>query len=887
MLDAFFLVSNKLIIFAYGNCKKDLLHYKLLFQIFPSENESLFCYVKLLSSISLLYFRSWNVGGAMGMFWVHMLLLLYRLCMCNGDYCFLVSNNVNFMKKQIKVSVAEAHTFAHHNISIPLLLQLFILLYVWCKADMSYSILSSVKDNACHADKIIFRSMFKHALPGKLYEENCRFSCYGFQLLFTIVITSWIGVMLLLAGDIHPNPGPSTVSSVSSVTHLSSSSSAAFNFSNLSNHLSFVHYNVQSIVSKLDLLASELYEFDILAFSETWLNPTISVDELYMQSFSNPDRKDRVGDSHGGVLIYVKESVYHKRRADLEPKGIECIWIELVLKHKHILFGLFYRPPNSDSVYYSTIEDSIHLAVDTGVSDIIVTGDFNFNMLNPQTARKISSFCDQFSFHQMIKDPTHFTENSSSLIDLVLVSDENHVIHCGVGDPFLQQELRYHCPVFGVFNFSKPKRKSFKRHIWRYHQGDYNLLRQRAATTDWTALQDPDINVYAKNILNELVSITETCIPNKTVTIRPSDPPWITSTIKRYIRKRKRAYRKAKRTKLPSHWNKFKQLRNKVVSLIRESKKALNATLAEKLKSDNLSSKQWWAILKSIISPNTKSSTPPLEKDGVVYADDTEKANVLNDFFRDQTSLDERNAVLPQILPYPVEETLSSITLTPNEVEFILKSLPVGKAPGPDGISNRIIRELAVEISLPICSLFNQSLHNGEVPDCFKEANVSPIFKGGDPTVVSNHRPISLLSNLDKSLERLVFKYLYNHFLDNNILSSFQSGFTPGDSTVNQLTYLYNTFCHALDSGKEVRVVFCDISKAFDRVWHAGLIHKLKAAGISGKLLKWFVSYLENRKQRVVLPGAQSHWNFIQAGVPQGSILGPLLFLLYINDIVP
>lgn len=131
-----------------------------------------------------------------------------------------------------------------------------------------------------------------------------------------------------------------------------------------------------------------------------------------------------------------------------------------------------------------------------------------------------------------------------------------------------------------------------------------------------------------------------------------------------------------------------------------------------------------------------------------------------------------------------------------------------------------------------------------------------------------------------------MFKYLYNHFLDNNILSSFQSGFTPGDSTVNQLTYLYNTFCHALDSGKEVRVVFCDISKAFDRVWHAGLIHKLKAAGISGKLLKWFVSYLENRKQRVVLPVAQSNWNFIHAGVPQGSILGPLLFLLYINDIV-
>ena len=158
--------------------------------------------------------------------------------------------------------------------------------------------------------------------------------------------------------------------------------------------------------------------------------------------------------------------------------------------------------------------------------------------------------------------------------------------------------------------------------------------------------------------------------------------------------------------------------------------------------------------------------------------------------------------------------------------------------------------------------------------------------KKGDLSIVSNYRPISLLNSESKLFERLVFKYLFNHLQDNNLLSSLQSGFIPGDSTVNQLTFLYNTFCQALDSGKEVRAVFCDISKAFDRVWHSGLLYKLQAAGVTGDVLNWFKSYLSDRKQRVVLPSTVSEWTFIRAGVPQGSILGPLLFLVYINDIV-
>ena len=132
-------------------------------------------------------------------------------------------------------------------------------------------------------------------------------------------------------------------------------------------------------------------------------------------------------------------------------RGVESIWIELSLKHKHILFGVFYRPAYSEAVIFSAIEDSINLAVDSGVNDIIITGNFNLNMQNVQSARKITSLCEQLSLVQSIEEPTHFTETSSSLIDLLLVTNNEHLILSGVGDPFLHQDIRYHCPVFWSF----------------------------------------------------------------------------------------------------------------------------------------------------------------------------------------------------------------------------------------------------------------------------------------------------------------------------------------------------------------------------------------------------------------------------------------------------
>ena len=263
------------------------------------------------------------------------------------------------------------------------------------------------------------------------------------------------------------------------------------------------------------------------------------------------------------------------------------------------------------SLYKSLTENSLHLAVDTDISDIVVTGDLNLNVLNPLTSRKINSFCTQFSLYQTIHQPTHFTEHSSSLIDILIVSNKKHLILSGVGDPFLNQEIRYHCPIYGIFKFSKPKVKFFLRHICNYEQGNYVLLREKASTLDWNSLEDNNIDVFADNVNTVINSLASECIPNKHVRIEHLDPPWITFALKRYLYVNVSALIRAKRTNLDFHWISFLQIGNRVIKMICDLKQLHYDKIIEKLRSNTLSTMDWWSTLKTFIIPCTKSSIPP------------------------------------------------------------------------------------------------------------------------------------------------------------------------------------------------------------------------------------------------------------------------------------
>ena len=261
------------------------------------------------------------------------------------------------------------------------------------------------------------------------------------------------------------------------------------------------------------------------------------------------------------------------------------------------------------------------------------------------------------------------------------------------------------------------------------------------------------------------------------------------------------------------------------------------------------------------------------------------KAKLFNDFFSKQCTPIFNSSVLPTI-NFLTDKRIDDISIQSDEIIRLIRNLNPNKATGSDGISGQMLLLCDDSVGLPLKIIFQNILETSTYPDMWKLANITPIFKKGNKQLIKNYRPISLLPICGKMFEKTIFNKLYSYLETNNLITKNQSGFRPGDSTTNQLLYLVNEIHEAFENPKslEVRAVFLDISKAFDKVWHDGLIFKLKQNGISGSLLKLFENYLLNRKQRVVLNGTYSDYSIMNLEYLKAQFLA-LLFLIYINDL--
>ena len=430
------------------------------------------------------------------------------------------------------------------------------------------------------------------------------------------------------------------------------------------------------------------------------------------------------------------------------------------------------------------------------------------------------------------------------------------------------------------------KVQPIERLIWQYKHANFEGLNYALQNANWEiCFEQPDVYFACSKWNETFLNLAREYIPNKVIKIMTDDKPWYNSELRRLSGKKKNLHRKAKRINSPADWNNFRMIRNLYTGKIRETISKYKAELALKL-NEGLSTnpKSWWHITRQFMGKKKYTNIPVMQCGDRILTENYDKAEEFNKAFLKFATIDTSNASLPDIA-YKTNSRLNSTNITQAETLDILKSLDTSKATGPDGISCKMLKETADSTAPSFTRLLQLSLSTAKVPSYWKQANVLPIFKKGDQSDFGNYRPVSLLNISSKVCEKIIFKHLFNYCRDNDIISMHQSGFTPGDSTVHQLVYLYNTFCKALNDKKDVRIVFCDQSKAFDRVWHQGLLYKLECIGVTGDLLRWFQSYLHNREQRVIIHGSSSQWGKIPAGVPQGAVLGPLTFLIYINDI--
>ena len=305
----------------------------------------------------------------------------------------------------------------------------------------------------------------------------------------------------------------------------------------------------------------------------------------------------------------------------------------------------------------------------------------------------------------------------------------------------------------------------------------------------------------------------------------------------------------------------------------------INSILEEGLA--NKDSKPFWKYVKSLRQDSI--GVAPLKHQGKLYSDSQEKAEILNKQFKSVFTKDKDDIYADYKPIGPSYKPINPLKIETPGILKLLKGLKTNKASGPDNLTSRILKELAEELAPCLTIIFNQSLELGVLPQDWRCANITPLFKKGNRDVAANYRPVSLTSIVCKIMEHVVCSHIWKHLDTLGILSPYQHGFRKGHSCETQLTLTMHHLNKLYDNNIQVDIGILDFSKAFDVVPHRRVLNKLKYYGINGKIHKWISAFLHDRTQSVVVDGHTSSSVDVDSGVPQGTLLGPLLFLLHIN----